>query len=139
MPFGFQPANAVVNVLRHIVVVVTSASDKASGIVSCRFPFLTAGALRSADRADKITISNASVTERADGAERIGPVWGFDENKNMRNMWTKTKQENFWIMGGAIIEARLNSRFLALEIKAALEGLDRSTRPRVMAENVEVA
>jgi cation diffusion facilitator CzcD-associated flavoprotein CzcO len=56
-------------------------------------------------------------------ADRVGPVWGFDEDYNMRNIWKRTGQEGFWVMGGAILEARLNSRFLALEIKASLEGL----------------
>jgi cation diffusion facilitator CzcD-associated flavoprotein CzcO len=56
-------------------------------------------------------------------ADRIGPIWGFDEKQNMRNMWTRTPQDGFWVMGGAIIEARLNSRFLALEIKASLQGI----------------
>jgi cation diffusion facilitator CzcD-associated flavoprotein CzcO len=56
-------------------------------------------------------------------ADRVGPVWGFDQEYNMRNLWTQTVQEGFWIMGGSILEARLNSRFLALEIKASLQGL----------------
>lgn len=55
-------------------------------------------------------------------ADRVGPIWGFDEEHNLRNMWKRTAQENFWVMGGAIIEARLFSRFLALQIKAALLG-----------------
>lgn len=66
-------------------------------------------------------------------ADRIGPVWGFDQDFVMRNMWRRTAQEGLWMMGGAINEARLNSRFLALEIRAALEGLlpDRSVMPLV--------
>lgn len=56
-------------------------------------------------------------------ADRVGPIWGFDEKKEMRNMWTRTAQDGFWVMGGSIIEARLNSRFLALEIKASLDGV----------------
>ncbi len=56
-------------------------------------------------------------------ADRVGPVWGFDEDFNMRNIWKKTAQDNFWVMGGAIIEARLFSHFLALQIKASLEGI----------------
>lgn len=56
-------------------------------------------------------------------ADKVGPIWGFDEHDNMRNMWHRTNQDGFWIMGGAIPEARPNSRFLALEIKAALLGL----------------
>lgn len=66
-------------------------------------------------------------------ADRIGPVWGFDQDFVMRNMWRRTAQEGLWLMGGAIIEARLQSRFLALEIRAALEGLlpERSAMPLV--------
>jgi len=58
-----------------------------------------------------------------DVADRVGPVWGFDEGYNMRNMWKRTAQKAFWIMGGNLIESRFNSRFLALQIKADLEGL----------------
>jgi cation diffusion facilitator CzcD-associated flavoprotein CzcO len=56
-------------------------------------------------------------------ADRIGPIWGFDDEGFMRNMWKRTGQENFWIMGGALNESRLYSRPLALQIKADLEGL----------------
>jgi len=64
-------------------------------------------------------------------AERVGPIWGFDAEGNMRNMWTRTAQDGFWVMGGAILEARINSRYLALEIAAALRGLlpDRGAMP----------
>lgn len=56
-------------------------------------------------------------------AERIGPVWGFDEHYNMRNMWGPTAQENFWIMGGSLTEARFHSRHLALQVCASLAGV----------------
>lgn len=56
-------------------------------------------------------------------SDRVGPVWGFDSEGNVRNMWTRTAQPGLWLMGGALLEARLNSRFLALEIKASLLGL----------------
>lgn len=56
-------------------------------------------------------------------ADRVGPIWGFDEDDQMRAMWRRTGQENLWIMGGALIDARLHSRFLAIEIKASLEGI----------------
>jgi hypothetical protein len=41
----------------------------------------------------------------------------------MRNMWRRTPQQGLWIMGGAMNEARLYSRFLALQIRADLAGL----------------
>lgn len=58
-----------------------------------------------------------------DIADRVGPIWGFDENGTMRNMWQRTAQPGFWVMGGALMEARFHSRFLAVQIKAELEGL----------------
>ena len=68
-----------------------------------------------------------------DVADRVGPIWGFDEDYQMRNMYRRTAQDGFWVMGGALIDARLNSRFLALEIKASLEGIlpDRSEMPLI--------
>ncbi len=56
-------------------------------------------------------------------ADKVGPIWGFDENGTMRNMWQRTPQPGLWVMGGALMEARLQSRFLAVQIKAELEGL----------------
>jgi cation diffusion facilitator CzcD-associated flavoprotein CzcO len=56
-------------------------------------------------------------------ADLVGPVWGFDEHHNMRNMWQQTAQPGLWFMGGSLMDCRLHSRFLALQIKAELEGL----------------
>ena len=57
-----------------------------------------------------------------DIADRVGPVWGFDDDGYMRNMWRRTAQPGLWLMGGSLIECRLWSRFLALQIAASLEG-----------------
>ena len=56
-------------------------------------------------------------------ADRLGPIWGFDDNHFMRNMWRRTPQPGLWVMGGAMNESRLYSRFLALQIRADLAGL----------------
>jgi len=66
-------------------------------------------------------------------ADKLGPVWGFDQDHQMRAMWRRTPQDGLWLMGGALIDARLHSRFLAIEIKASLEGIlpDRKTMPIV--------
>ena len=56
-------------------------------------------------------------------ADKIGGIWGFDDQGFMRNMWKRTAQEHLWIMGGGLAECRLYSRFLALQIKADLAGL----------------
>ncbi|MGW8813052.1 flavin-containing monooxygenase [Gordonia terrae] len=55
-----------------------------------------------------------------DIADKVGPVWGFDDNGIMRNMWQRTAQQGLWIMGGSLIDARLYSKFLALQIAADL-------------------
>jgi cation diffusion facilitator CzcD-associated flavoprotein CzcO len=56
-------------------------------------------------------------------ADKVGKVWGFDEHHQMRAMWRRTGQEGLWITGGALLDSRLFSRFMTLEIKAELEGL----------------
>lgn len=56
-------------------------------------------------------------------ADRVGPIWGFDENHMMRNMWVRTAQDGFWVMGGSLMEARLYSTYLAVQIHADLLGI----------------
>jgi cation diffusion facilitator CzcD-associated flavoprotein CzcO len=56
-------------------------------------------------------------------ADRVGPIWGFDDHGAMRNMWMRTPQPGFWVMGGSLIDARLHSTFLAVQIKAELAGI----------------
>lgn len=56
-------------------------------------------------------------------AERVGSIWGFDENYIMRNMWVRTAQDGFWVMGGSLMEARLYSTYLAVQIRADLLGI----------------
>jgi cation diffusion facilitator CzcD-associated flavoprotein CzcO len=58
-----------------------------------------------------------------DVAAKIGDVWGFDRDGFMQNMWRVSGQKHLWMMGGALMEARLWSRFLALRLKADLEGI----------------
>ncbi|UGX99888.1 NAD(P)-binding domain-containing protein [Bradyrhizobium quebecense] len=57
-----------------------------------------------------------------DVAARVGRVWGFDDTtQELRNMWTRTPQPGLWFTGGAFSQARIYSRFIALQI-AAIEG-----------------
>jgi cation diffusion facilitator CzcD-associated flavoprotein CzcO len=56
-------------------------------------------------------------------AEKVGKIWGIDEAGFIRNMWKRTAQKNLWVMGGGLAEARPYSRYLALQIKGALEGM----------------
>ncbi|MFI5426612.1 flavin-containing monooxygenase [Aeromicrobium sp. UC242_57] len=69
-------------------------------------------------------------------ADRVGPVSGFDENHIMRNMWQRTAQPGFWIMGGSLIDARLYSRFLALQILSDIRGVSLPPAPRVIVQRL---
>jgi hypothetical protein len=56
-------------------------------------------------------------------ADRIGPVWGFDAQGELRNMWTPTAQDGLWFTAGSLAQCRIYSRYLALQIKAREEGI----------------
>ena len=56
-------------------------------------------------------------------AERIGPVWGFDEGGELRNMWRRTAQPGLWFTAGSLAQCRIFSRYLALQLKALELGL----------------
>jgi cation diffusion facilitator CzcD-associated flavoprotein CzcO len=58
-----------------------------------------------------------------DIADKIGPVWGFDEGGELRNMWKRTAQEGLWFTAGSLAQCRIFSRYLAIQIKALEEGL----------------
>ena len=65
-------------------------------------------------------------------ADKVGKVWGLGSGtKNdpgpwegePRNMWKPTQQEALWFHGGNLAQSRRNSLFLALQLKARLEGI----------------
>ncbi|MDF3311346.1 NAD(P)/FAD-dependent oxidoreductase [Rhodococcus sp. T2V] len=66
-------------------------------------------------------------------ADQVGKCWGYgsDTTKDpgpwegeLRNMWKPTNVENLWIHGGNFSQGRQFSKYLALQIKARMEGLD---------------
>ena len=50
--------------------------------------------------------------------KRIGPVWGIGEDGELNNMYKRTPQEGLWFIAGGLPQTRINSKFLALQIKA---------------------
>ncbi len=56
-------------------------------------------------------------------ADRVGPIWGFGEDQELRNMYTRTAQPGLWFIAGSLAQCRINSKYLALQIKAIEEGL----------------
>ncbi|MCO1655789.1 flavin-containing monooxygenase [Pseudonocardia humida] len=67
-----------------------------------------------------------------DVADKVGKVWGLgsDTTKDpgpwegeQRNMWKPTQQEALWFHGGNLHQSRHYSLYLALQLKARLEGI----------------
>jgi putative flavoprotein involved in K+ transport len=67
-----------------------------------------------------------------DVADKVGKVWGLGSNTSkdpgpwegeQRNMWKPTQQEALWFHGGNLHQSRHYSQFLALQLKARMEGL----------------
>src|SRR4030081_3931137 len=56
-------------------------------------------------------------------ADRVGPIWGYGEEQELRNMYTRTAQPGLWFIAGSLAQCRINSKYLALQIKAIEEGL----------------
>lgn len=54
---------------------------------------------------------------------RIGPIWGFGDGQELRNMYARTAQPGLWFIAGSLAQCRINSKYLALQIKAIEEGL----------------
>jgi cation diffusion facilitator CzcD-associated flavoprotein CzcO len=56
-------------------------------------------------------------------AGRVGPIWNFGDNQELRNMYVRTAQPGLWFMAGSLAQSRINSKYLALQIKAIEVGL----------------
>ncbi len=66
-------------------------------------------------------------------ADKVGKCWGLgsDTKKDpgpwegeLRNMWKPTQQEALWFHGGNLHQSRHYSLYLALQLKARMEGVD---------------
>ncbi len=63
--------------------------------------------------------------------KRVGTIWGFGEEQELRNMYTRTGQPGLWLIAGGLAQCRIGSKHLALQIKAIEEGLlPRDVGPR---------
>lgn len=59
----------------------------------------------------------------AEIASKMEATWAFDIEGETRGIWKRHRDiENFWIAGGFTSIQRYYSRFLAIQIKAALAG-----------------
>jgi putative flavoprotein involved in K+ transport len=66
-------------------------------------------------------------------ADQVGKVWGLGSDTpkdpgpwegELRNMWKPTQVPQLWIHGGNLHQSRHYSQFLALQLKARMEGLE---------------
>ncbi len=60
-------------------------------------------------------------------ARRVGPIWGFGEDQELRNMFQRTPQRGLWCIAGSFAQCRIYSKYLALQIKAFEIGLIRNS------------
>ncbi|KAF2010171.1 FAD/NAD(P)-binding domain-containing protein [Aaosphaeria arxii CBS 175.79] len=67
--------------------------------------------------------TQARITFGDDVADRVGNVWGLNEEGEFRTMWQNSGHPGFWFMGGNLAISRYYSRILALQIKAREEGI----------------
>jgi len=58
-----------------------------------------------------------------DVAARLGPIWGFGDDQELRNMFVRTAQPGLWFIAGSFAQCRIYSKYLALQIKACEVGL----------------
>ncbi|MES1925313.1 NAD(P)/FAD-dependent oxidoreductase [Salinisphaera sp. T31B1] len=65
-------------------------------------------------------------------ADKVGKVWGLGSDTpkdpgpwegEQRNMWKPTQQEGLWFHGGNLAQSRHYSHYLALQLKARMEGI----------------
>jgi hypothetical protein len=73
---------------------------------------------------DEEVKANKDLLGPRDIAERLESTWGLDAEGEIRGMWKRhPRLENYWITGGYTQQHRWHSKTLALQIKAALEGI----------------
>jgi putative flavoprotein involved in K+ transport len=65
-------------------------------------------------------------------ADKVGKCWGFGSNTTkdpgpfegeLRNIWKPTQQDGLWFHGGNLHQSRHYSLYLALQLKARMEGI----------------
>ncbi|HLW90914.1 MAG TPA: NAD(P)/FAD-dependent oxidoreductase [Roseiarcus sp.] len=93
---------------------------------------LPADALILATGYDSMTTRLAEMAS-AEIVDRVGPNWGYGSGfrndpgpwlGELRNMWKPLPQEALWCHGGNLHLSRFYSKFVALQIKARMEGFE---------------
>lgn len=69
------------------------------------------------------TIDSVRATLGDKIADQCGPIWGVDEEGEMRSAYKESGCPNLWIFAGYLPFSRFHSKRLAIRIKALLEGV----------------
>ena len=81
-----------------------------------------------------------------DMADKVGKVWGLGSGTTkdpgpwegeLRNMWKPTAQEGLWFHGGNLALSRYYSHYLALQLKARMEGIPTPAYKRAEVHHTE--
>ncbi len=56
-------------------------------------------------------------------ADKVGQIWGLNEQGELSNMFVPTPQQGLWFLGGGLSQNRVYTRYVALAIKAMELGL----------------
>jgi putative flavoprotein involved in K+ transport len=79
-------------------------------------------------------------------ADKVGKVWGLGSGTikdpgpwegELRNMWKPTAQEGLWFHGGNLALSRYYSLYLALQLKARMEGIPTPVYQRAAVHHTE--
>lgn len=54
-------------------------------------------------------------------ARRVGRAWGVGPDGEFENLWKPTAQPGLWFMAGSLAQARIYSKYLALQLVAACD------------------
>src|SRR5262249_10177979 len=57
------------------------------------------------------------------GPAPVGPIWGFGDGLELRNMFARTAQPGLWFIAGSFAQCRIYSKYLGLQIKACELGM----------------
>ncbi len=88
----------------------------------------------------------ASAIIGPDMADKAGKVWGLGSGTTkdpgpwegeLRNMWKPTAQEGLWFHGGNLALSRYYSLYLALQLKARMEGIPTPVYKRAEVHHTE--
>lgn len=73
----------------------------------------------------KVTISSAdlqwtfaSCPPQGRAKRRLAAFWGIGVDGVLNNVFKRTLQEGLWFIAGGLAQCRMNSKYLALQIKA---------------------